>query len=172
MRRNRKKWIYISILTVLLILFGIYQFYVYVMKDQWAERDLAVSIAEQQAQLTSVTKTQKSVWGEESIYWTIEGTNSESKPIMVWVRFGMDHKPVSGKNSVHTELIENSFSEDEMYAKIAAELGNIEIIHLHPSYYNKTYVWQLFYKQDGKYVYRFYQFSDGTEIGNGYQLPD
>ncbi|WP_225229131.1 cell wall elongation regulator TseB-like domain-containing protein [Paenibacillus gallinarum] len=172
MRRNRKKWIYISILTVLLILFGIYQFYVYVMKDQWAERDLAVSIAEQQAQLTSVTKTQKSVWGEDSIYWTIEGLNNENKPIMVWVQFGLDRKPITGENSVHTELIDNSISEDEMYAKIASELGNIEIIHLQPSYYNKTYVWQLFYKQEGKYVYRFYQFSDGTEIGNGYQLPD
>lgn len=172
MKRNRKKWIYISILAVLLILFGIYQFYVYVMKDQWAERDLAISIANEQAQLTSVTKTQKSVWGEDSIYWTIEGLNKENKPIMVWVQFGLDHKPVNGKNSVHSELIENSVSEDEMYAKITSALGNIEIIHLQPSYYNKTYVWQLFYKQEGKYVYRFYRFSDGTEIGNGYQLPD
>lgn len=172
MRRNRKKWIYISILAVLLILFGLYHFYVYIMKDQWAERDLAVSIAEQQAELISVTKTQKSVWGEDSIYWTIEGLNDENKPIMVWVQFGMDHKPVNGKNSVHSELIENGVSEDEMYAKITSELGNIEIIHLQPSYYNKTYVWQLFYKQDGNYVYRFYQFSDGTEIGNGFQLPD
>lgn len=172
MRRNRRKWIYISILAVALILFGIYQFYVYIMKDQWAERDLAVSIAEEKAKLSTVTKTQKSVWGEDAIYWTIEGLNSDNEPIMVWVQFGMDNKPVNGADSVHSELLEDGVTEAEMRAKILEQLGSIEIIHLQPSYFNKTYAWQLFYKQDEKYWYRFYRFSDGVEIGSGYQLPN
>ncbi|MCM3783973.1 DUF5590 domain-containing protein [Neobacillus mesonae] len=169
--RKKRKWIFISVAAFLLVIFGLYQFYAYVMKDTWAEEEAAVAIATEEADLVSITKTQKSVWTADSIYWTVEGLNQQNEPIMVWVQYGMDKKPTNGENSVHSEKIEEGISEEEMRSQISSELSGIEIISLQPGVYEDTYVWQLFYKEDDRHYYRFYRFSDGTEVGDGFQLP-
>lgn len=76
-------------MAFLLVLLGIYLFYEYVMKDTWVEEEAAIAIAKEKEDLVTVTKTQKSVWSEDAIYWTIEGINADNEPIMVWVRYGM-----------------------------------------------------------------------------------
>ncbi|MFD1138719.1 cell wall elongation regulator TseB-like domain-containing protein [Paenibacillus urinalis] len=169
--RKKRKWILISIVAFILVLLGIYIFYEYVMKDTWVEEEAAIAIAKEKEELVTVTKTQKSVWSEDAIYWTIEGVNADNEPIMVWVQYGTDKKPKTDEKSVHSEKIEEGTSEEEMRSKISSQLPGIEIVRLQPAVYDETYVWQLFYKENDRYYYRFYRFSDGTELEEGFQLP-
>ncbi|GGF74783.1 hypothetical protein GCM10010912_20030 [Paenibacillus albidus] len=167
--KKRKKWVLLGSALLLLVLFGLSQFYVYIMKDQWAERDTAKEVALARAGLTEVVKAQKSVW--DSVYWVLTGKNKAGTDLMVWVRFTEDGKVAEGDNAVYAEELSNGTTEKQIRNQIAAELPEISIERLLPGVYNGEYAWQLFYEQDERYYYKFYRFSDGTQIGEGYSLP-
>ena len=169
--RKRKKWLPLWISAVLLLLFGIAQFYAYIMKDQWNERSEAKEVAKTRAGLTEVSKAQKSVWDENSIYWVLTGKNNAGTKLMVWVRFTVDGKPAGGDNDIYAAELANGTSEQQIRAVIASQLPGADIKRLLPGVFNGEYVWQLFYKQDGRYYYQFYRFADGAAIGDGYSLP-
>ncbi|MBW4085354.1 DUF5590 domain-containing protein [Paenibacillus sp. S150] len=170
--KKRRKWLLLGIFLVLLLLFGLSQFYAYVMKDQWNERSAAAEVAEARAGLTKVTKAQKSVWDENSIYWVLAGRNADDTELMVWVRFTLDGKPAGGDNDVFAEEVARGTSEQEIRSVIASDLPGSTIERLLPGVYNGEYVWQLFYKLEGRYYYKFYRFADGIAIGDGYSLPN
>lgn len=169
--KKRKKWILLGSGLILLLGFGLIQFYAYIMKDQWTERDIAKEIARTRAGLTEVTKAQKSVWDENAIYWVLTGNNEAKTDLMVWVRFTVDGKLAEGDDAVYAEEISQGTSEAEIRQIIKAELPDITIERLLPGVYNGEYAWQLFYKQGGRYYYQFYRFSDGARMGEGYSLP-
>ncbi|WP_379162459.1 DUF5590 domain-containing protein [Paenibacillus sp. sgz5001063] len=169
--KKRRKWLLLGILLVLLLLFGLSQFYAYVMKDQWNERSAAREVAEARAGLTKVTKAQKSVWDENSIYWVLTGRNAAGTDLMVWVRFTRDGKPAGGDNDVYAEELSKGMSEQKIRSVIATDLPGSSIERLLPGVYNGEYAWQLFYKLEGRYYYKFYRFADGSAIGDGYSLP-
>ncbi|WNS44535.1 DUF5590 domain-containing protein [Paenibacillus sp. MMS20-IR301] len=171
MLKKRRKWLPLGISLVLLLLFGLSQFYAYIMKDQWNERNEARQLARTQAGLTEITKAQKSIWDENSIYWVLTGINDAGTELMVWVRFTTEGKPAGGENGVYAEEISKGTSEAQIRDKIARELPGITIKRLLPGVYSGEYVWQLFYKKDGRFYYSFYRFSDGSAIGDGYSLP-
>ncbi|MEK5027363.1 cell wall elongation regulator TseB-like domain-containing protein [Paenibacillus sp. FSL M7-1046] len=169
--RKRKKWLLLGIALFLLILFGLSQFYAYIMKDQWNERSAAKEVAKTRAGLTEVSKAQKSVWDENSVYWVLTGKNEAGTDLMVWVRFTVDGKPAGGDNGVYAEELAKGTSEKQIRSIIASQLPGIDIKRLLPGVYNGEYAWQLFYKQEGRYYYKFFRFADGTAIGDGYTLP-
>ncbi|WP_150273601.1 DUF5590 domain-containing protein [Paenibacillus tepidiphilus] len=170
--RKRKKWILLGIAAFLLIVLGLSRFYVYIMKDQWNERSAAEEVAKSKAGLAEITKSQKSVWDENSIYWVMTGKNEAGTDMMVWVRFTGDGQPAGGVNDIYATNTDSGTSEKQIRAIIAERLPGIEIKRLLPGVFNGEYAWQLFYEQDGRYYYRFFRFSDGSEIGEGYDLPN
>ncbi|MNO68045.1 hypothetical protein D3C76_588650 [compost metagenome] len=169
--KKRKKWILLGSVLILLLLFGLIQFYAFIMKDQWNERDIAKDVAKTSAGLTEVTKAQKSVWDENEVYWVLTGKNASGTELMVWVRFTVDGKFAEGADAVFAEELSKGTSEEKMRSLIKADLPDISIERLLPGVYNGEYAWQLFYKQSGRYYYQFYRFSDGARMGEGYSLP-
>lgn len=170
--RKRKKWLLIGAGVTLLLLFGLSQFYGYIMKDQWDERSAAQEAAKSRAGLTEVTKAQKSVWDENSIYWVLTGKNEAGAELMVWVRFTTEGKIVEDDNAIYAELLSNGTSEQQIRAIINSLHPDVDIERLAPGVYNGEYAWQLFYSKDKRYYYRFFRFADGTPIGEGYTLPN
>jgi len=158
--------------VTLLLLFGLSQFYGYIMKDQWNERSIAKEAAISRAGLVTITKAQKSVWDENSIYWVMTGKNQAAADMMVWVRFTTEGKIAEGDNAIYAEMLTNGTSENKITAIIESEMPDVTIERLLPGVYNGEYAWQLFYKKDDRYYYRFYRFADGTPIGEGYSLPN
>lgn len=169
--KKRKKWILLGSVLLLLLLFGLIQFYAFIMKDQWNERNIAKDIAKTEAGLIKVTKAQKSVWDENAVYWVLTGKNVNETDMMVWVRFTVDGKFAEGTNGVYAEETSKGTSEAKIRSIIKADLPNISIERLLPGVYNGEYAWQLFYKQSGRYYYQFYRFSDGARMDDGYSLP-
>lgn len=170
--KNRRKWILLGSALILLLLVGISQFYAYIMKDQWNERDAAEDVARTRTGLTEVSKAQKSVWDENSVYWVLTGKNEAGTAMMVWVRFTVEGKVADGDNAVYGEELSKGTSEQQIRAIITAQLPDIKIERLLPGVYNGEYAWQLFYEQGERYYYQFYRFSDGSPIGEGYSLPN
>lgn len=169
--RKRKKWILYGIFIAVLLLLALYQFFAYVLRDQWDERSAAEAAAKNGAGLTEIDKAQKSVWDENSIYWVITGKNQAGTEMRVWVRFTEDGQPVR-ETGIYAQEASQGMSEKQMRKIISDALPGIEIKRLLPGGYNGEYVWQLFYKSEGRYYYKFYRFSDGQEIGEGYSLPN
>ena len=169
-RMNKKKWIILGVVLFLLLMLGLYCYYSYVMQDQWNEEEAAILAAKQYTSLTQVIDTSKSVWDE--IYWVVHGKDAEQQEMLVWVTFGLDGLPKEGESAVHSEYLANGTSKQQVKQLISRQLPNIEEVRLLPSVYNGEYVWQLFYKQDQHYYYRFFRFSDGEQIGSGYTLPN
>lgn len=140
------------------------------MNDQWSQEDIAIAAAKEQTELVKVTKTEKSVWNK--IIWVIEGKDKDDQNLMVWVPFTDDYKVDSTSGAVHSELLKNGVSESQMKAIIQNDLPNIEEIRLDPGMFDGNDAWQLFYKEQDHYYYRFYKFSDGTQLGEQYTLPN
>lgn len=170
--KNKKRWIFLGIVALLLIIFGAYRYFIYVLQDQWSEKDTAIAKAKQEAGIVSVADAQKSVWDQNSIYWVVEGTNKTGQEVMVWVQFTDQGKPKEGQNTVHQELLSSGMSKEKMKAKIKSTIPGIKDMRLVPGVYNGEYVWQLFYKVKDHYYYQFYRFSDGAEIGSPFTLPN
>jgi uncharacterized protein YpmB len=169
--KKRRKWVLLGIALFLLLLLGLSQFYAYIMKDQWNERDAAKEVARSRAGLTEVTKAQKSTWDENSLYWVLTGKNDAGTELMVWVRFTAEGKVADGNNAVFSEELSKGTSEAKIKSIVGAQLPDITIERLLPGVYNGEYTWQLFYEQGDRYYYQFYRFSDGTPIGQRFSLP-
>lgn len=169
--KKKKKWVLLGVGIFLLLLVGVVFFYGFVMKDQWKERDAAAEVAKARAGLTQVQRAQKSVWDENSIYWVLTGKNDAGTELMVWVRFTTEGKVAEGDNTVFSEEVSKGTSEEKIRSIIAAQLPDITIERLLPGVYNGEYAWQLFYKQEDRYYYQFYRFSDGNPIGGRFSLP-
>lgn len=127
MLKKRRKWLPLGISLVLLLLFGLSQFYAYIMKDQWNERSEAKEIARARAGLTEVSKAQKSVWDENAIYWVLTGKNDAGTKLMVWVRFTKEGQPAGGENDLYAEELSKGTSEAQIRDIIAAQLPGITI---------------------------------------------
>jgi len=182
--KNKKNIILLVIAIFIVILFGLYRYYIYTMQDQWSEEDMAIAAAKQHSDLIKVTRTEKSVW--DNVVWVIEGKDKDDQSLYVWVPFTEEHKfdEVSGaiihseykvdetSGAIHSELLQNGLSESQIKAKILNELPNIKEIRLQPGLFNGSNVWQLFYRDQDHYYYRFYKFSDGTQLGEQYTLPN
>lgn len=80
-------------------------------------------------------------------------------------------QPAGGDNGIYAEELAKGTSEKQIRSIIASQLPGIDIKRLLPGVYNGEYAWQLFYKQEGRYYYKFFRFADGTAIGDGYTLP-
>ncbi|WP_379129302.1 DUF5590 domain-containing protein [Paenibacillus sp. sgz500958] len=170
--RKRRKWILLGFGVALLLLFVLSRFYAFIMDDQWEEQSLAMKAAYSLTDLTEVDKVQKSVWDENSIFWVLTGKDKAGTGMMVWVRFTVDGKVAEGNGAVYGMPVSSGTSEKKIRSIIAQDLPGISIERLLPGAYNGEYAWQLFYKKGGRYYYRFYRFSDGTSIGDGYKLPN
>ncbi|URJ51558.1 DUF5590 domain-containing protein [Paenibacillus polymyxa] len=172
--KNKKKWIAVAILAVILILVSIFWYYSYVTQDQVAEKNAAIIKAKQSGGLVSTTQTWKSVW--DQVYWVVQGKNAQNENIMVWVPFqkveGQPNVPAADNSGVHTELLKNGVDEQKMTAIIQQQLPGVKIVRLQPSVFNGEYVWQLFYYDGSHHYYSFYRFSDGVATGVKYTLPN
>ncbi|GIP25638.1 hypothetical protein J23TS9_07680 [Paenibacillus sp. J23TS9] len=170
MLKNKKTWIFLGILLLLLLGFGSYRYYIYVTQDIRAEETAAILKAKQDTSLVKVTEAEKSVW--DTICWAIEGLDKENRPIMVWVTMDENGKVKSGEGAVHEELLSNGLSEAQIKEKIQKEIPDLDKMRLLPGTYNGEYAWQLFYRSKDHYYYQFYRFSDGQSIGGPFTLPN
>jgi uncharacterized protein YpmB len=159
--KTRTKWIWISILIVAVAVFGLYRYYIYVMQDTWKQEDAAILRAKQEAGLVKTTSVTRSVWDE--VCWVVQGQNAEGQPIMVWLQNGQPP---------HTETIGAGSTKQAMTARIEALMPNAHIARLVPGIYNNQYVWQLYYKEDDHYYYRFFSFSSGKALTEEFTLPN
>ncbi|MDR0266734.1 DUF5590 domain-containing protein [Paenibacillus sp.] len=170
MLKNKKKWILLAALVLMLIVFGLYRYYIYVTQDIRAEETAAILKAKQVTGLVKVTDTQKSVW--DSICWTIEGLDKDNRPILVWVQMDGNGKVKAGEGAVHEELLANGLSENQIKQKIEQEIPDLDKTRLTLGMYSGEYAWQLFYRSKDHYYYQFYRFSDGQSIGGPFTLPN
>ncbi|OAB32576.1 hypothetical protein PMSD_16480 [Paenibacillus macquariensis subsp. defensor] len=168
--KNKKNIILLAIAIVIVILFGLYRYYIYTMQDQWSEEEMAIAAAKQHSDLIKVTRTEKSVW--DNVVWVIQGKDKDDQSLFVWVPFTKEYKVDETSGAIHSELLQNGLSESQIKAKILNELPNIKEIRLQPGLFNGNNVWQLFYWDQDHYYYRFYKFSDGSQLGEQYTLPN
>lgn len=159
--KNRTKWILLSIVILLIIFFGLYRFYLYIQEDIWQGENAAVALARQETGLVESEKVWKSVWDE--VCWVVQGKNADGIEVMVWLP--------EGKAAVEKPLSEG-VSEPEIRKIIQDQLPGINIVRLTPGIYNNQYVWQLFYKDNSHYYYRFYSFSNGESLSEMFTLPN
>lgn len=159
--KNRTKWILIAIMAIVLVLFGLYRYYVYVQADTWKEEDAAILRAKQEAGLVKTTGTSKSVW--DNVCWVVEGKNANGEDIMVWLE--KDKKP-------HVELMKNGYSKDKMEQTLEQTMPDADIVRLLPGVYEGQYVWQLYYKQKDHYYYQFFRFTDGQPVSDEFTIPN
>ncbi|MEC0089719.1 cell wall elongation regulator TseB-like domain-containing protein [Paenibacillus macquariensis] len=168
--KNKKNIILLAIAISIVILFGLYRYYIYTMQDQWSEEEMAIAAAKQHSDLIKVTRTEKSVW--DNVVWVIQGKDKNDQSLFVWVPFTKEYKVDETSGAIHSELLQNGLSESQIKAKILNELPNIKEIRLQPGLFNGNNVWQLFYRDQDHYYYRFYKFSDGSQLGEQYTLPN
>lgn len=143
MLKNKKKWIFLGIVAFLLIVFGLYRYYIYVTQDIRAQETAAILKAKQETSLVKVTEAQKSVW--DTICWAIEGLDKDNRPIMVWVTMDENGKVKPGEGAVHEELLSNGMSENQIKEKATKEIPDVKKLKVVPGMYNGEYAWQLFY---------------------------
>lgn len=161
MRRQKRKWIWLSILAALLVIFGLYRYFVYIQQDTWNQEDEAVQKAKQYASIVKVNKTWKSVW--DQVCWVVEGVDESGETLMVWI-------PDSGE--LHSRKLSEGKSEQQIRAIIKEALPEIRVVKLDPGIYEGQYVWQLFYKEKEHYYYQFFHFEDGTALPDKFTLPN
>ncbi|AWB44974.1 hypothetical protein DCC85_12590 [Paenibacillus sp. CAA11] len=159
--KNRTRWILVAIMAVILVFIGVYQYYIYVQKDTWKAEDAAILRAKKEAGLVQTTEVTKSVW--DTVCWVVEGKNADGEDIMVWL---------DGDSAPHIELKSNGLSKQAMTNKVKSELPDARIVRLLPGVYEGQYVWQLFYKADDHYYYRFYRFSNGQPLSEQFTVPN
>ncbi|WP_019640407.1 DUF5590 domain-containing protein [Paenibacillus fonticola] len=159
--KKRTKWILLSILIVLLLLFGLHRYYVYILQDTWSEEKTAIQQAKQQSGIVEVVKTWKSVW--DDVCWVVQGNNEAGEELIVWL-------PANGE--AHEELLANGKSESQMRSIIKETLPGIKIVRLVPAIHDREYVWELFYKEKEHYYYQFFRFSDGSVLPDKFTMPN
>ncbi|MFM9282151.1 cell wall elongation regulator TseB-like domain-containing protein [Paenibacillus jiagnxiensis] len=172
--KNRKTMIAYGVFIFILLLIAMYLYYSFVTQGPKQEESTAILKAKQTAGLVATDKTWKNVWA--NTYWVVEGTDAENRKMMVWVPFqsikdGQDI-PQQGTEGVHSELLQNGVSEEQMRTAITSANPDLEIVRLLPGVFNEEYVWQLFYKINNSYYYQFYKFADGSPVGTPFQLPN
>lgn len=174
--KKKKKWIWISLLILVLILFGLQRYYGYVTQDQRKEEALAIQVAQEQLGITSPDELRKYVWGDkngsDNIYWTMIAKNKDNQDVMVWVKFDNNNEPVQGKGGVHSELLQNGMTEEQIRTRFSSEIPGGEIKRIMPGVVNNIYVWQVYYNDGSHNYYRFYRFSNGEQVDLVYTLPN
>lgn len=159
--RKRTKWLLLSLLILLLVLFGLHRFYIYVNQDYWNGESAAVQQAKQETALVESEQVWKSVWDE--VCWVVKGKDESGRDMMVWLR--KDHAP-------EVRLLSEGVSEDQVRTIIKDRLPGIKIVRLLPGVYNDKLVWQLFYKEKDHHYYRFFDFSNGEPLEEVFTLPN
>ncbi|MDP4096610.1 DUF5590 domain-containing protein [Paenibacillus sp. P96] len=172
--KNRRTMIAYAVFILILLLIAIYLYYSFVTQEQKQEESTAILKAKQTAGLVATERTWKSVW--DHTYWIVEGTDAEKRKIMVWIPFqtvqdGPDI-PQQGTEGVHSELLQNGVSEEQMRTAIMSANPDLEIVRLLPGFYKGEDVWQLFYTNSTGYYYQFYKFTDGSPVGTPFSLPN
>ena len=71
--KKKKKWIWISLFALVLILFGLQRYYVHVTQDQRKEEASAVQAAQEQLGITSYDELRKYIWGDKEGLTTSTG---------------------------------------------------------------------------------------------------
>ncbi|OWA37155.1 hypothetical protein B9G55_03530 [Saccharibacillus sp. O16] len=169
---KRTKIILLAVLVVLILLSAAYLYYMLSMQKRTAERDAAITRATQQAQLTEVSQADKWVWGDNSIFWVIQGKNAAGEEEYVWLKYKEDGTPAEGQNSVFTLPLAGTVIRDDMTVRFKAELPEAKPLRILPGIYASQYVWQIFYQQGDMKYYRFYSMKDGAAVGKTVELPD
>ena len=167
---NKKKIIWLSVAVIIVLLFGLYRYYIYIMQDQWKQEAVAIAAAKEHSELIQVTRTSKSVWN--NVVWVIEGKDQIDQNMIVWVPLTSEYEVNDTPKAIQSELLKDGLSKTQMMTLIEKELSNIKEKRLQLGLFNGTAVWQLFYKEQDHYNYRFYRFSDGTQIGEQFTLPN
>lgn len=154
---TRKKLIVISLFVAASLIFVLSRFYLHIQNSNWSTNAKAVEIAYKQSILAKAIKVE-AFHGDESFH-VIHGEDKIGQPIIVWV---------SGQADVHTEMVEESFKEEQIREIMQTKQPDAELLRIMPGKLRDQFVWEVFYKKQEaagqRYYYDYYQFHDGTYI--------
>ncbi len=168
---KRTKIILLTVLIVLILLSGAYLYYMISMQKRTSERDAAIARASQQAQLTEVSQADKWVWGDDSIFWVVEGKKAAGEEEYVFLKYKEDGTPVEGQKAMLILPLAGTVTREDMVNRFEAGLPGAKLIRILPGIYDSQYVWQVFYEQGSMKYYQFYGLKDGAAIGKAIELP-
>ncbi|GGO04213.1 DUF5590 domain-containing protein [Saccharibacillus kuerlensis] len=167
---KRTKMIILVILIVLILLTGAYLYYTLSLQERTKERNAAIASARSQAQLTEVKRADKWVWGENSIFWVIQGTTDSGEEEYVWLKYTSEGTPAEGENALRTLAVNGTVTREDMRSRFEAEYPDAKLVRMLPGIHNNQYVWQIFYEQNDKHYYQFYNLKDGSAIGEAFEM--
>lgn len=159
--KKRTKWILLSILTLLLVLFGLNRFYIYIQQDLWNGEKAAVVRAQQETGIKDIDKIWKSVWDE--VCWVVKGKDESGQDVMVWLQEGKEAR---------VSPLSDGTTEAQITKIIHERFPAIDIVRLVPGIYDDKLVWQLFYIEKAHHYYRFYDFNSGEPLSEVFTLPN
>ncbi|QDH19478.1 DUF5590 domain-containing protein [Saccharibacillus brassicae] len=169
---KRTKVILLTLLVVLILLAGAYLYYMLSMQGRTDERNAAIASARTQGQLTEIERADKWVWGENSIFWVVQGTTASGEEQYVWLKYTPEGTPAAGENAFRSMPVAGTITREDMWDRAEAQLPDAKLIRMLPGVYGNQYVWQVFYEQQDTHYYRFYSLKDGSAVGEAFDLPD
>ncbi|ANE47932.1 hypothetical protein SY83_18370 [Paenibacillus swuensis] len=154
----KKKYIFYSIIALILLVIGLNRFYYYMQLDHWTERHAAVETALKEAGITEVDQANPYIWDDS--YYVVSGKNKAGVEVMTWI-------PEDGKE-VETREMSDGVSKERIAALTKERSPDAEILRILPGKMKGAPIWEVFYtKVDGseeRHFYDFYQWKDGRYI--------
>ncbi|MBB6452236.1 uncharacterized protein YpmB [Salirhabdus euzebyi] len=154
---RRKVFIWISIGTLLLLLFAfIYFFTVYQTAMDTKQETFASSEtrAIQQTPLVKVTDTKR--FNGEAAYDIVYGQTKENEPGYAFI-------PLQDDIEIIFTLEEEGLSENEMVSKWKADCADCDLMSVVPGIDKGRLLWEIIYKNNqGRIVYEYYLYSNGN----------
>ncbi|NDI34396.1 DUF5590 domain-containing protein [Chengkuizengella sediminis] len=144
----------VLIFLFLIIVFLVLRwYYLTIQSPHRAEVNEAVTKAYAETNLIEVMDTDTFIG--DDVYTIIYGKNKEEQDIIVWL----------SENDVHTELVSDGISKEEIKERILNNEPDIELLRVTPAKWTDEWAWEVFYKRDDekgtRHYYDFYQFEDG-----------
>mgnify|MGYP000906751595 CR=1 FL=1 len=141
-----KKWIIIISICVLALIFGAIKFYMSALEPVKTAEERAVSIAKEEADITTVEEFYV-YYGEEA-YAIVQGKDKNGTRWIVWVP--------DKKGNVITRKASSGITKQEAIDKLLEEKNPNEIISVKLGMENKRPLWEIHYGANGNSLNYFY----------------
>lgn len=142
-----KKWIWISIaVIVVLIGFGMIV-YLNAMEPMKKAENIAIEIATKEASIETVTDF--SLYNGAETYYVIRGTNSQRENIIVWI-------PEKNTEKVIVKKEKEGISKEQAIQKLHKEKNPEEIITVKLGMENNIPLWEIYYRSNDDLINYYY----------------
>lgn len=155
-RKAIRKWIILTVSTVLLIFILLHRWYVTIYDEHWADRNLAVQEAREAAQLVEITSAQP--FNADEPWFVVQGTDDSGMEKIVWI----SDDELTVRDAVY------GINEEDARRIVLASGEPVEIIRITPGVWMNQLCYEVYYKIHGVdgpiYYYDYIRFDDGERI--------